>query len=136
MGKKNRTVTLDDETWKLLNRIQKENNLRSNSAAIEYVVSKEMNNGNEQLADKIIEKFDEKYNNLFTRIRLGSNGAEKNSQVLIEILNSMIVNLSLSDYFSTDTLESNIVIESKENVKERIARLKQIKDNKGTKSTK
>lgn len=129
MSKKNRTVTLEDETWNLLNEIQSKNNLRSNSAAIEFLVNNSLHDNNEQLATMIVEAFNKKYSNLFTRIRLGANGAERTCQILLEVLNSMVVGLSLSDYVSTEVMESDIVKESRENVKERITRLKQIKDN-------
>ena len=129
MSKKNRTVTLEDETWNFLNEIQSKNNLRSNSAAIEYMVNNSLHDNNEQLATMIVEAFNKKYSNLFTRIRLGANGAERTCQILLEVLNSMVVGLSLSDYVSTEVMESDIVKESRENVKERITRLKQIKDN-------
>lgn len=129
MSKKNRTVTLEDETWNLLNEIQSKNNLRSNSAAIEFLVNNSLHDNNEQLATMIVEAINKKYSNLFTRIRLGANGAERTCQILLEVLNSMVVGLSLSDYVSTEVMESDIVKESRENVKERITRLKQIKDN-------
>ena len=46
------------------------------------------------------------------------------------ILNSIILNLSMDKMYDTDILESNIVKESKDTVKNRIEKYKQLKDNK------
>ena len=67
---------------------------------------------------------------MFTRLRLGVTTADKNSQVMLEILNSIILNLSMDKMYDTDILESNIVKESKDTVKNRIEKYKQLKDNK------
>ena len=42
----------------------------------------------------------------------------------------MILNLSMDKMYDTDILESNIVKESKDTVKNRIEKYKQLKDNK------
>lgn len=49
---------------------------------------------------------------------------------MLEILNSIILNLSMDKMYDTDILESNIVKESKDTVKNRIEKYKQLKDNK------
>ena len=82
------------------------------------------------VAEKLLTKIEEKYKNMFTRLRLGVTTADKNSQVMLEILNSIILNLSMDKMYDTDILESNIVKESKDTVKNRIEKYKQLKDNK------
>ena len=82
------------------------------------------------VAEKLLTKIEKKYKNMFTRLRLGVTTADKNSQVMLEILNSIILNLSMDKMYDTDILESNIVKESKDTVKNRIEKYKQLKDNK------
>ena len=82
------------------------------------------------VAEKLLTKIEEKYKNMFTRLRLGVTTADKNSHVMLEILNSIILNLSMDKMYDTDILESNIVKESKDTVKNRIEKYKQLKDNK------
>jgi hypothetical protein len=136
MAKIRTNYTLYDDTISNLEKIKKDNNLKSVSAAIDFVVSQYNNNDNDKLnkiGDVLLTKIEEKYSNMFTRIRLGSSTADKNSQVILEILNNMILNMNMEDVFSSEVIESNIVKESKNTVNDRIARYKQIKDNKANK---
>lgn len=103
------------------------------SKTIELIVRQHKDMNGEQmkvLANMILNMFEEKYKNMFTRIRLASNSSDINSQIILEILNSIILNSEIEQYYSTDIYESDIIKDSKKSVKDRIARLKQIKDNK------
>lgn len=103
------------------------------SKTIELIVRQHKDMNGEQmkvLANMILNMFEEKYKNMFTRIRLASSSSDINSQIILEILNSIILNSEIEQYYSTDIYESDIIKDSKKSVKDRIARLKQIKDNK------
>ena len=103
------------------------------SKTIELIVRQHKDMNGEQmkvLANMILNMFEEKYKNMFTRIRLASSSSDINSQIILEILNSIILNSEIEQYCSTDIYESDIIKDSKKSVKDRIARLKQIKDNK------
>ena len=109
------------------------------SKTIELIVRQHKDMNGEQmkvLADMILNMFEERYKNMFTRIRLASNSSDINSQIILEILNSIILNSEIEQYYSTDIYESDIIKDSKKSVKDRIARLKQIKDNKIVKGRK
>lgn len=109
------------------------------SKTIELIVRQHKDMNGEQmkvLANMILNMFEEKYKNMFTRIRLASNSSDINSQIILEILNSIILNSEIEQYYSTDIYESDIIKDSKKSVKDRIARLKQIKDNKIVKGRK
>lgn len=133
MAKIKKVVTMEPETFDYLVSIKTQRGLRSYSAALDAVVQEHQRNNSEFIqacAGVFMESFENKYKDMFTRMRLGINTADRNSQVLIEILNSMIIGDDRTDFYATDTLESDIVKESKNAVKDRIARYKQIKDNK------
>ena len=126
-------LTLYPESYEYAEQIKRERGLGSVSAAIDMIIAehKERESGQADIiSDKIIDKLEEKYKNMFTRMRLGISTADVNSQVLLEIMNSVILNTDMDRMYDTEILESDIVKESREIVKNRIARYKQIKDNK------
>ena len=88
------------------------------------------------LADCIVDKIKDRYENMFTRIRLGATTADRNSQVMIEILNSMIYALNITQCYNTDYLKTDVVRESQDIIKNRIEYYKQIKDSKLKNNTK
>ena len=89
-------ITIDQSTKEYIDKVKKEKNLRSQSQAIDYIIMQERENDNvDVLADCIVDKIKDRYENMFTRIRLGATTADRNSQVMIEILNSMIYALNI-----------------------------------------
>ena len=125
--------TLYNDNIKYVEALKEERNLHSYSAALDIIISEHRKNNGEQInamSDIVVKKIETKFSNLFTRLRLGTGTADKNSQVIIEILNSLVLNQDIEKAYSTDVLESDIVKESKDIVKKRIERYKQIKDNK------
>lgn len=133
MNKEKKELTLYKENIEYIKKVKSEQGLRSMSAAVDYIIMQHRKMTDEQtdsVAEKLLSKIEEKYKNMFTRLRLGVTTADKNSQVMLEILNSIILNLSMDKMYDTDILESNIVKESKDTVKNRIEKYKQLKDNK------
>ena len=80
----------------------------------------------------VIQNIQEKYGlsnfSQMTRIRLASNGADENGQVLLEVLNTLCWQLRADEYRSTEQMLHPTVEEAKKTVKDRIARFKQAKD--------
>ena len=74
------------------------------------------------------EKLREENRKQMTRIRLASNGADENGQVLLEVLNTLCWQLRADEYRSTKQMLHPTVEEAKKTVKDRIARFKQAKD--------
>ena len=56
--------------------------------------------------------------------------ADRRTEVIVEILNSIVYHLEAEESYSTEIMKSAIVEDSENTVKRRVARLKQIKDNK------
>lgn len=121
-------VTLPDELLDYVIQRQDENNIKSLSGTICDIIRKEKSNdGHTQVADAVVEKIEEKYKNLFTRIRLGTTAADKNVQVLIECFNALAFDKKLKP-MPTTVMESEVVSDSRKVVKERIENFKQKKD--------
>lgn len=87
----------------------------------------------ERTAAKVIELYDKKYRNHMTRVRMGVRTADINSQVLVEICNTLLLlkKINGNDFIGTDDMESPIVRKAKESINERIRKAKQEKDSKG-----
>ncbi|WP_455678122.1 hypothetical protein [Sharpea azabuensis] len=63
------------------------------------------------------------YHNLkeeLTRIRLGTNNTDRNTQILIELINGIMIHDSVDDIITSDTLESKGLETAKRTVQERI----------------
>lgn len=126
-------LTVSEDTKRYFEEYKEKHHLRSISEAVDGIARHSMNTDNVDLiADRLLSKMEEKYKNIFTRIRLASTTSDINSQVMLEILNSMLINMNVKKGYMTDVVEAQVVTESKQHVKNKIAKFKQIKDNKKT----
>lgn len=89
-------------------------------------------NQNENIANRVIEKFESKYSNALTRIRIASNAADVNIQILMEIINSFAVNntFDIGEFVSIATMKAPVLEQAEHTTKAKIAYYKQLKDNK------
>ena len=93
-------------------------------------------NQNEDIANRVIEKFESKYGNALTRIRIGTNAADINIQILMEIINSFAVNnaFDIGEFVSIATMKAPVLEQAEHTTKTKIAYYKQLKDNKKKKN--
>lgn len=105
---------------------------KSMNGIIEEAVIKYFEKDDGELADLFIEKFDKKYGNVLTRIRLAAGTADKNIETLLNIKNTelFIHKVDPDNFISMYELEHEIIKKSTEVVKRQIALYKQKKDNK------
>lgn len=128
VNKKYRQVYLSDEDVEYIENFGRENHIRK-SAAMSVIINEHRNK--EPINPSLIAKaIREELSPELTRIRLASNTADRNSQVIIEILNTIILNLEIITPTLTNELESPTVSAAKEKIKADIERYKQIKDDK------
>lgn len=87
---------------------------------------------NEDIANRVIEKFESKYGNALTRIRLGTNAADVNIQILMEIINSFAINntFDIGEFVPISTMKAPVLEQAEHTTKSKIAYYKQLKDNK------
>lgn len=88
----------------------------------------------EILVELFLKKFDEKYKNMFTRIRLAAGTADRNIQALLHIKNTELYTSKMNpeNFISLSEMEHKIITDAKKEVKEQIALYKQRKDDKRT----
>lgn len=138
--KKQTAFRLNDETLDYLKAYKEDHQLSSVTKALELIV-KEHRAGSmkleEAIANRVMELFESKYGNALTRIRLASRTADINSQIIIEIINSILYSGSATAVFiATDVMKNEIIEKSEEKVKARIAYYKQLNDDKKVKKAK
>ena len=86
MNKEKKELTLYKDNIEYVKKIKAEQGLRSLSAAVDYIIMQHKKMTDEQtdiVAEKLLTKIEEKYKNMFTRLRLGVTTADKNSQVTV-----------------------------------------------------
>lgn len=84
--------------------------------------------GNSDKADVIIDKVAERFDNLFTGLRLATRQSEKNTAVIIQAINTLAVKMNCDMFISTDKFTSPVVSGSEKFVKDKIAAYKQNAD--------
>ena len=132
MNKKLISFKLSETTLNYLNEYSEENSLNRTQSLEKIVLENKKSQAeyNEKLTKLIVDKIDDKYKNLFTHLRLSTNFTDRNTQIMMEMLNSIIVGLDLKYTFTSRLSKSKIWEESEQFVSEKIAGYKQMKDNK------
>lgn len=138
--KKQKLFNLNENAVEIICRVKKEKNLSTETAALEYIIN-EYDEWNDKkidiLADTFLKRFEEKYKNAIVRLRLGTTATDKNVQVMIELLNTIIAyNFSQDVLQPTSTSKTEMLKQAENEVKEKIARYKEVKDNNNRKKGK
>lgn len=87
----------------------------------------------EKIADLFLQKYNEKYKNWMTRVRLGIRTADVNSQVMLEVFNTLLMAQQVPGEFfvSADETKHPVLLKAEKVTSAKIQKYKQIKDNKG-----
>ena len=117
-----KTIRLSIEDYEKIEQIRKEQGLADFSKAISYAVQ------SCSALEKENIKLKEDNQKQMTRIRLASNGADVNVQILMEVINSFCWQLQIKDFRSTGQMLHPAIDEARKVVKERISNYKQAKD--------
>lgn len=123
-------VTLDDEVMDYISDLKDENNFKYNGEVITYLVNEHKRLlKNEWSLNYIAEAVTANiYSHLkeeLTRIRLGTNNTDRNTQVIMELLNGVLINDDISDIITSDQLESKGLKTAKKAVQDRIEHKRQ-----------
>ena len=128
MNKVKPTFYLSPEKYDYVKTFSKEHNL-SYSAALEQIIDehskREQINVSSVLAELLAESVIEKLNPTLTRIRLAANNADRNSDVMIELLNTIFCFEDYKGLVSTEQFEHIATRKARELVKNRILNYRQ-----------
>lgn len=120
-------IKLSQDAEKILLRIQKEKGFSSVNKTLEFIITDYENN--QKIAENVSKNVSENLEKVLTRIRLGTNSADINSQVIIELLNAIVYQFNVAP-MTTKFDETTALTVSRQCVKDRIAAFKQRKDDK------
>lgn len=118
-------VTLNDEVMDVIDDIKVEQNLKYNGEAITFLVNEYKRLKKEQwslnyVAEVVSKNLYETLKEELTRIRLGTNNTDRNTQILIELMNGLMIHESVDDIITTDQMEVKGVTTAKKVIQERI----------------
>ena len=117
---------LDESVIKYLQQVQEKNDLPSLAAALTKVIREHEHRNDvpatKVLVDALSKGVAEELKDTLTRIRLGTNNADRNSDVILLLLNTL---LSYSNYKSLIAKDTPQLTEAKQIVKDRISHYRQ-----------
>ncbi len=123
-------ITLDEETDTYIKHYMEEHNIRYNGEAIvricrEHQASKTSEWSLNYISEVVSKNLHDVLKSELTKIRLGANSADRNTQILIELLNGYFFLESIDSLITTDKQEMGSVKIAKEVVAERISNARQ-----------
>ncbi|HDR7482942.1 hypothetical protein [Bacillus toyonensis] len=123
-------ITLDEETDTYIKDYMEEHNIRYNGEAIvricrEHQASKTSEWSLNYISEVVSKNLHDVLKSELTKIRLGANSADRNTQILIELLNGYFFLESIDSLITTDKQEMGSVKIAKEVVAERISNARQ-----------
>ncbi|PER16087.1 hypothetical protein [Bacillus cereus] len=123
-------ITLDEETDTYIKDYMEEHNIRYNGEAIvricrEHQASKNTEWSLNYISEIVSKNLHDVLKSELTKIRLGANSADRNTQILIELLNGYFFLEGVDSLITTDKQEMGSVKIAKEVVAERISNARQ-----------
>ncbi|TKH14954.1 hypothetical protein FC699_06875 [Bacillus wiedmannii] len=123
-------ITLDEETDTYIKDYMEEHNIRYNGEAIvricrEHQASKTSEWSLNYISEVVSKNLHDVLKSELTKIRLGTNSADRNTQILIELLNGYFFLEGVDSLITTDKQEMGSVKIAKEVVAERISHARQ-----------
>ncbi|MGS2751487.1 hypothetical protein ACVAMH_32475 [Bacillus zanthoxyli] len=123
-------ITLDEETDTYIKDYMEEHNIRYNGEAIvricrEHQATKSSEWSLNYISEIVSKNLHDVLKSELTKIRLGANSADRNTQILIELLNGYFFLESVDSLITTDKQEMGSVKIAKEVVAERISNARQ-----------
>ncbi|MGX5677813.1 hypothetical protein [Bacillus toyonensis] len=123
-------ITLDEETDTYIKDYMEEHNIRYNGEAIvricrEHQASKTSEWSLNYISEVVSKNLHDVLKSELTKIRLGANSADRNTQILIELLNGYFFLEGVDSLITTDKQEMGSVKIAKEVVAKRISHARQ-----------
>ncbi|MGR6342407.1 hypothetical protein ACU5CE_32140 [Priestia megaterium] len=130
MEKYRHKVTVDEETEAYIQEYMKEHKLRFASEAIidiceKYRKIQEQEWSLKYISEVVSNSLHDVIKEELTRIRLGTNSADKNTQILIEYMNGLFFHHGFDGLMTTELQELDSTKVAKETVEKRIANQRQ-----------
>lgn len=136
----NKHFKLSDERLEILNQVKKNNKLKTDVAAINYLLDeykneKEKQNEKNELAETFIQMYEKKFFSYMERLKWATKTSEKNTIIMLDILNTVLIKYNIKECVPTDTYVSPAIATSQEIYKKKLIHFKQEKDNRNKKKS-
>jgi hypothetical protein len=126
-------IKLSKESGDYVDEIQHKYNFSRRNHAIEKIIEDHKNleslkEKEEKMIDSVSSKISSEVKKEVSRVLLGVNNTDRNTQVLIELMNGMMINNSQENILTTEDHETDGVVTAKEKVATDIQKQKQKRD--------
>ncbi len=134
MNKKRKTYELSEDDILRIEKIKKDQNLRTDVSAIRYVLKEyenrmDMLEKDERLALRIVDLLEERNYVYKERLRWATSTAEKNSTIMLDVLNTLLFAQEITECIPVTEIPAPVIEKSKQLIQEKISHFKQKKDN-------
>lgn len=135
--KKQIRIWIDEDTEAYIKDYQYKNGMKTMGEVVDSVISNSKKSEENQysisyitesVAQAVTDKVKNEIGNEINKIRLGTNNTDRNTQILIELMNGHLDQLGYEHFLTTDLQETMPLEISKKVVQERIIKSKQKKD--------
>ena len=107
--------------------VKKEHHLSSQTAALEQIIAEHKHGAKSvEISKQIANEVEEKLKDTLTAIRLSSRFSDKNIQIALELLNTLLVHKGIENVCLTDEMPSGAYEQSKKKVEEKIKHYREI----------
>lgn len=127
-----RDLTLEESTVDFVTQYKIEHCLRSFSAALDEIISKYKDHQNgfvEEVGKSTLIEIKGEYDEIIKKTKFSARSADINSQVIIEILNTILLSMEMEHYYPSSEVTSTVLSSAQKTVTDRIAYYKQYKEN-------
>ena len=129
----NKIFVIEDKHINIINEVKAEKFLKNDSETLRFILEEyektvKKEKSEDEFIEKLLEAYHQKYYKLLERLRWASQTAEKNSTLLLDAVNTILLLNDISDGVMTDTFISPVLEMSENAYKEKIAYFKQMKD--------
>ncbi|MFS0604952.1 hypothetical protein [Peribacillus frigoritolerans] len=123
-------VTLEDEVMDYLEEIKTEQGFKYNGDVISYLVKENKRLKKNEwslnyIAEAVTSNLYQTLKEELSRIRLGTNNTDRNTQIIMEVLNGMLINDNVEGLVTSDVMEAEGLKNAKNTVQERIENKRQ-----------
>ena len=129
----NKLFVISDEDLELIKKTKEEHHLKNDSETLRYILkqyklSVKKENAEDEFIEKFLNAYQKKYYTLFERLRWASQTSEKNTTMLLDAINTMLIMNDMNDGVLVEAFISPVLEMSQTSYKEKIAHFKQMKD--------
>lgn len=124
MSRSRKEYRLDEKYIEYIEEVKEKNHLKYNSEALELIIREHRNNSDittEVMINLIGEKLSEKLKAELLGIKKASNESDKNTQIIIELLNGLFVKSGYKLLATTGDIKCKAIDNATEFVEKRIA---------------